>query len=50
MDGQLFCYIEQPVDHGLVVAVRKDIVPCLMANVEMRAEHRERIKVNPQVS
>lgn len=49
MDGQPFCYINQPVDHGLVTAVREDVAPWLIANLEVSAEHRQRMEANPEI-
>jgi hypothetical protein len=37
------------VDHGLVAALREDLVPWLEANVQMNAEHRQRVEADPQV-
>jgi hypothetical protein len=49
IDGQPFFYINQPVDHGLVAALREDVTPWLDANVEVSAEHRRRMDADPQV-
>jgi hypothetical protein len=49
MDGQPFLYVNQPVDHGLIAALREDLVPWLEANVQMSPEHRQRVEVDPQV-
>jgi hypothetical protein len=48
-DGQPFLYINQPVDHGLVTALREDLVPWMEANVLMSAEHRQRVDADPEV-
>src|SRR5438034_5809027 len=40
LDGQPFCYFNQAVDHGLVQAMRGDVLPWLEANVTVSAEHQ----------
>jgi len=49
MDGQPFLYINQPVDHGLIAALREDLVPWLEANVPMSPEHGQRVDADPEV-
>jgi hypothetical protein len=49
LDGQPFFYINQAVDHGLVQAMRGEILPWLEANVPLSAEHRERMAADPWV-
>ena len=49
LDGQPFCYVNQAVDHGLVQAIRGDILPWLEGNVPLSAEHRERMAADPRV-
>jgi hypothetical protein len=49
MDGQPFFYINQPVDHGLVAALREDLAPWLEAHMVVSAEHQQRLEANPQV-
>ena len=49
MDGQPFCYMNQPVDHGLVAALREDLAPWLEANLMVSAEHQQRMAADPQV-
>jgi hypothetical protein len=49
MDGKPFLYINQPVDHGLIAALREDLVPWMESNVRMSAEHRQRVEDDPQV-
>jgi hypothetical protein len=49
MDGQPFFYINQPVDHGLVAALREDLTPWLEANVAVSPEHQQRMDANPHV-
>jgi len=50
MDGQPFCYITQPVDHGLVAALREDLVPWVEANVAVSPEHQQRMDADPRVA
>jgi hypothetical protein len=49
MDGEPFCYVNQAVDHGLVQAMRGDILPWLEANVPLSAEHQARMAADPGV-
>lgn len=49
MDGQPFFYSNQPVDHGLVAALREDLAPWLEANVPVSPEHQQRMEADPQV-
>jgi hypothetical protein len=49
MDGQPFLYVNQPVDHGLVAALREDLVPWLEANVQMSSDHQQRVESDPEV-
>jgi hypothetical protein len=49
LDGQPFFYINKEVDHGLVQAMRKDILPWLKANVAVPAEHLSRMAADPRV-
>jgi len=49
MDGQPFLCFNQPVDHGLVSALREDLVPWLEANSPVSAEHQQRMDADPQV-
>lgn len=49
MDGQPFCCINQPVDHGLVAALRKDLVPWVKANLVVSAEQQRRMDADPRV-
>jgi len=48
MDGKPFVYINQPVDHGLVAALRENLVPWMESNVQMSAEHRQRVEADPE--
>jgi hypothetical protein len=49
LDGQPFCYFNQAVDHGLVQAMRGDVLPWLEANVAVSAEHQQRMAADPRV-
>ena len=49
LDGQPFFYVNQEVDHGLVQAMREDVLPWLEANVPTSAEHQERMTADPRV-
>ena len=50
MDGQPFFYVNQAVDHGLVAALRQDLLPWLESNVEVSPEHQQRMDADPQVA
>lgn len=49
LDGQPFCYFNQAVDHGLVQAIRGDVLPWLEANVRVPEEHQQRMAADPRV-
>jgi hypothetical protein len=49
LDGQPFCYFNQAVDHGLVQAIRGDVLPWLKANVSVSVEHAARMAADPRV-
>jgi len=49
LDGQPFCYFHQAVDHGLVQAMRGEVLPWLEANVRVSAEHQQRMSADPRV-
>ena len=49
LDGQPFFYVNKEVDHGLVQAVREDVLPWLEANTPTSAEHQERMAADPRV-
>jgi hypothetical protein len=49
MDGQPFCCMNQAVDHGLIAALRKDLVPWVKAHLEISAEHQRRMEADPRV-
>jgi hypothetical protein len=43
LDGQPFVYINQEIDHGLVQALDKDIVPWVEKHAPITAEHQQRM-------
>jgi hypothetical protein len=43
LDGQPFFYVNQEIDHGLVQALGKQIVPWLETHVPIRPEHQQRM-------
>jgi hypothetical protein len=43
LDGQPFFYVNKEVDHGLVQALREDVLPWLRANVPLSAEQQARL-------
>jgi hypothetical protein len=49
LDGQPFCYFNQAVDHGLVQAMRGDVLPWLEAHVTVSADHQQRMAADPRV-
>jgi hypothetical protein len=49
LDGQPFFYVNKEVDHGLVKAMRQDVLPWLEANVPVSAEHQARMEADPRV-
>jgi hypothetical protein len=49
LDGQPFCYFNQAVDHGLVQALREDVLPWLEAQVSLSEAHRQRMAADPRV-
>ena len=49
LDGQPFCYFNQAVDHGLVQAMRGDVLPWLEAQVTVSEEHQQRMTADPRV-
>jgi hypothetical protein len=49
LDGQPFFYINQEVDHGLVQAMREEVLPWLRANVQVSAEHQARMEADARV-
>ncbi len=49
LDGQPFFYVNKEVDHGMVQAMRGEILPWLKANVPVSAEHAGRMAADPRV-
>jgi len=49
LDGQPFFYVNKEVDHGLVQALRGDVLPWLEANLPTPAEHQQRMAADPRV-
>jgi hypothetical protein len=47
MDGQPFFYINQEIDHGLVQALREDVIPWVEANAPISLEHRQKMDADP---
>ena len=47
MDGQPFVYINQEIDHGLVQALREDVIPWVEQNAPVSAEHQRRMEADP---
>ena len=47
IDGQPFFYVNKEIDHGLVQALREDVIPWLEANAPSSAEHRQKMDVDP---
>lgn len=43
MDGQPFVYINKEIDHGLVQALREDVIPWVEANAVVSTEHQRRM-------
>jgi hypothetical protein len=48
LDGQPFFYINQEIDHGLVQALRGDIVPWVEAHAPTTPEHQQRMDSDPR--
>jgi len=49
LDGQPFFYVNKEVDHGLVQAMRGEVLPWLEANVSVSAEQQQRMAADPRV-
>lgn len=49
LDGQPFLYVNKVVDHGLVQALREDILPWLQTNVRISPEHQARMEGDARV-
>jgi hypothetical protein len=47
LDGQPFLYTNKEVDHGLMAALRDDLVPWLDANAPVSEEHQRRMAADP---
>jgi hypothetical protein len=47
MDGQPFVYINQEIDHGLVQALREDVIPWVEQNAPVSAEQQRRMDADP---
>jgi hypothetical protein len=47
LDGQPFFYINQEIDHGLVQALREDVVPWVEAHAPVSTEHQQRMDSDP---
>ena len=43
MDGQPFVYINKEIDHGLVQALREDVIPWVESNAAVSAEHQRKM-------
>lgn len=43
MDGQPFVYINKEIDHGLVQALREDVIPWVEANAAVSVEHQRKM-------
>jgi hypothetical protein len=48
LGGEPFCYFNQAVDHGVVQAMRGEVLPWLEANVSVSAEHQQRMAEDPR--
>jgi hypothetical protein len=49
LDGQPFFYVNKEVDHGLVQALRCDILPWLREHAHISAEHQARMDADERV-
>ena len=47
LDGQPFLYINKAIDHGLVQALREDVVPWIEAHAPVSPEHQRRMDDDP---
>jgi hypothetical protein len=47
LDGQPFFYVNKEVDHGLVQALRDDVLPWLQANAPVSAQQQRRLDADP---
>jgi hypothetical protein len=48
LDGQPFVYINQEIDHGLVQALREDVIPWVEQNAAVSAEQQRRMDADPE--
>lgn len=48
MDGQPFVYINKEIDHGLVQALREDVIPWVEQNAVASAEQQRRMDADPE--
>jgi hypothetical protein len=49
LDGQPFFYVNKEVDHGLVQALREEILPWLREHAHISAEHQARMDADERV-
>jgi len=49
MDGQPFFYFNKAVDHGLIEALRTEILPWLREHAQISPEHQARMDADPRV-
>jgi len=49
MDGQPFCYLNAAVDHGLVAALRDELVPWVESQQVVSAEQQQRMQADPRM-
>jgi hypothetical protein len=49
MDGQPFCRINEAVDHGLVAALREELVPWIEANHVPSVAHQQRMDADSRI-
>ena len=49
LDGQPFGYLNKEVDHGLVQALRDDVLPWLQANAPLSDQQRRRMEADPHL-
>jgi hypothetical protein len=47
LDGQPLFYLNQEIDHGLVQALREDVIPWVEAHAPVSEEHRQRMEADP---
>jgi len=49
LDGQPFGYLNKEVDHGLVQALRDDVLPWLQANAPLSDQQQRRMEADPHL-